>query len=206
MTTVNQKMSVEEIERVVAQRVANAIEAIAIYETKTNLARKSMSQTERQKKRINELTPVMNVEVWDTTRNQQQPNKRQNTGRAYTARHREKKHYGGSKPLCSNCYYHHDGPCAPKCHQCNRFGHLARNCRSSINANTSNIQKDTRASQNATCYECGNQGHYRRDCSEKKNQNHENQIKSTKACGVVHAFGGGETKQNLNNIEDKIES
>nr|GEY89692.1 retrovirus-related Pol polyprotein from transposon TNT 1-94 [Tanacetum cinerariifolium] len=38
MTTVNQGMSIEEIERVVAQRVANAIEAIAIYETKTNLA------------------------------------------------------------------------------------------------------------------------------------------------------------------------
>ncbi|GJT51179.1 putative reverse transcriptase domain-containing protein [Tanacetum coccineum] len=48
MTTVNQGMSVEEIERVVAQRVANAIEAIAIYEMKTNMARKSMIQTERQ--------------------------------------------------------------------------------------------------------------------------------------------------------------
>nr|GFA96871.1 hypothetical protein [Tanacetum cinerariifolium] len=46
MTTVNQGMSIEEIKRVVAQRVANAIEAIAIYEMKTNLARKSMSQTE----------------------------------------------------------------------------------------------------------------------------------------------------------------
>nr|GFC07923.1 hypothetical protein [Tanacetum cinerariifolium] len=44
--------------------------------------------------------------------NQQQPNKRQNTGRAYTARHGEKKHYGGSKPLCSKGNYHHDGPCA----------------------------------------------------------------------------------------------
>ncbi|GJS60019.1 putative reverse transcriptase domain-containing protein [Tanacetum coccineum] len=42
MTTVNQGMSVEEIERVVAQRVANAIEAIAIYETKTNMARKQI--------------------------------------------------------------------------------------------------------------------------------------------------------------------
>ncbi|GKC07867.1 hypothetical protein Tco_0999477, partial [Tanacetum coccineum] len=46
MTTVNQGMSAEEIERVVAQRVANVIEAIAIYETKTNMARKSMSQIE----------------------------------------------------------------------------------------------------------------------------------------------------------------
>nr|GEV71136.1 hypothetical protein [Tanacetum cinerariifolium] len=54
MTTVNQGMSVKEIERVVAQRVANTIEAIAIYETKTNLARKSMSQTERQKEKEEE--------------------------------------------------------------------------------------------------------------------------------------------------------
>nr|GFA47233.1 hypothetical protein [Tanacetum cinerariifolium] len=138
--------------------------------------------------------------------NQRQPNKKQNTGRAYTTRHGEKRHYSGSKSLCSKCNYHHDGPCVPKCHQCNRFGHLARDCRSSIKANTSNIQKGTRASQKATCYECRNQGHYRRDCSEKKNQNHENQIKSTKARGVVHAFRGEETEQDLNNIKDEIEA
>ncbi|GKE86648.1 hypothetical protein Tco_1560390 [Tanacetum coccineum] len=39
--------------------------------------------------------------------NQQQPNKRQNTGRAYIAGHGEKKHYGGSKPLCSNSGKYH---------------------------------------------------------------------------------------------------
>ncbi|GJS99315.1 hypothetical protein Tco_0820485 [Tanacetum coccineum] len=48
MSTINQGMSVEEIERVVAQRVANAIEAIDKYKIKTNMACKSMSQTERQ--------------------------------------------------------------------------------------------------------------------------------------------------------------
>nr|GFC50009.1 hypothetical protein [Tanacetum cinerariifolium]GFC52899.1 hypothetical protein [Tanacetum cinerariifolium] len=138
--------------------------------------------------------------------NQQQPNKTQNTSRAYTARHGEKKHYSRAKPLCSKCNYHHDGPCAPKCRKCNTFGHLARDCRSSTNANTTNIQKGTGASQKATCYECGNQGHYRRDCPERKNQNQENQIKNTKARRVVHAFGGGKTEQNLNNIEDKIEA
>nr|GFD25004.1 hypothetical protein [Tanacetum cinerariifolium] len=67
-------------------------------------------------------------------------------------------------------------------------------------------QKGTGASQKATCYECGNQGHYKRDCLKRKNQNHENQIKSTKAHGVLHAFGGGETEQDLNNIEDEIEA
>nr|GFB90551.1 hypothetical protein [Tanacetum cinerariifolium] len=100
--------------------------------------------------------------------NQRQPNQRQNTGRACTARHGEKKHYGGSKPLCSKCNYHHNGPCAPKCHKCNRFGHLARDCRSSIKVNTTNIQKSTGASQKATCYEYRNQGHYKRDCPERK--------------------------------------
>nr|GEY05802.1 putative reverse transcriptase domain-containing protein [Tanacetum cinerariifolium] len=54
MITVNQGMSVEEIKRVVAQRVANAIEEIAIYEAKTNIALKSMSQTERQKEKVAE--------------------------------------------------------------------------------------------------------------------------------------------------------
>nr|GFA68908.1 hypothetical protein [Tanacetum cinerariifolium] len=112
----------------------------------------------------------------------------------------------GSKPLCSKCNYHHDGSCAPKCHQCNRFGHLAHNCRSSTNANTTNIQKGTRGSQKATCYECGNQWHYKRDCPERKNQDHENKIKSTMARGVVHAFGGGKTKKDLNNIKDEIEA
>ncbi|GJZ07973.1 putative reverse transcriptase domain-containing protein [Tanacetum coccineum] len=56
MTTVNQWTSVEEIKRVVAQRVANAIEAIAIYETKTNMSRKSMSQAEQQEDKVAENT------------------------------------------------------------------------------------------------------------------------------------------------------
>ncbi|GJW89485.1 hypothetical protein Tco_0164825 [Tanacetum coccineum] len=43
------------------------------------------------------------------TQNQQQQNKRQNTGRACTTRTSEKKQYGGSKPLCSKCNYYHDG-------------------------------------------------------------------------------------------------
>ncbi|GKB85121.1 reverse transcriptase domain-containing protein [Tanacetum coccineum] len=196
MTTVDQGMSVEEIERVVAQRVANAIKAIAIYEMKTNMARKSMSQTKQQEykvaenasnkrkcklhhnrqctvkcgnyKKVGHMTrdcrnpatvknqrthtcyecgslrhfksecPIVKFQkcvdkkistlaerqaknkrnlnnTSNNNQNQQQPNKRKNTSKAYTTGHGEKKNYGGSKPLCSKCNYHHDGPCAPKC-------------------------------------------------------------------------------------------
>ncbi|GJR97235.1 putative reverse transcriptase domain-containing protein [Tanacetum coccineum] len=66
---------------------------------------------------------------------QQHQNKRQNTGRAYAAGTVEKKQYRGSKPLCSKCNYHHDGPCARKCHKCNKVSHFARDCRSTENAN-----------------------------------------------------------------------
>ncbi|GJS54107.1 putative reverse transcriptase domain-containing protein [Tanacetum coccineum] len=53
----------------------------------------------------------------DTSRNnqnQQQPFKMHNVAWAYTSGPGEKKVYGGSKPLCPKCNYHHDGKCAPK--------------------------------------------------------------------------------------------
>nr|GEX30569.1 putative reverse transcriptase domain-containing protein [Tanacetum cinerariifolium] len=86
----------------------------------------------------------------DTLKNNQnqQQNKKQNTGRAYTAGPGDKKAYRGSKTPCSKCNYHHDGQCAPKFHKCNRVGHLARDCRSTTNANTANKQRGIRASQN----------------------------------------------------------
>ncbi|GKG12104.1 hypothetical protein Tco_0346341, partial [Tanacetum coccineum] len=46
----------------------------------------------------------------DTSRNnqnQQQPFKKNNVARAYTVRPGEKKPYGGFKPLCPKCNYHH---------------------------------------------------------------------------------------------------
>ncbi|GJY18915.1 putative reverse transcriptase domain-containing protein [Tanacetum coccineum] len=126
--------------------------------------------------------------------------------RTFAERTGEKKPYGGSKPLCAKCNYHHDGLRAPKCHKCNRVGHLARNCRSPANTNASNNQRGTRAGQKPTCYECGNQGHYKSDCPELKNQNHENQAEGTKARGMVYALGGGETDQDPKNIEYEIET
>ncbi|GKA48202.1 putative reverse transcriptase domain-containing protein [Tanacetum coccineum] len=123
----------------------------------------------------------------DNQQQQQQQNKRQNTGRAYTAGSGEKKPYGGSKPLCPKCNYHHDGPCAPKCHKCNRVGHLARDCRSLANANTANNQRGTGAGQKPTCYECGAQGHFKRDCPKLKNNNRGNQGGNGNAPAKVYA-------------------
>ncbi|GJX60466.1 retrovirus-related pol polyprotein from transposon TNT 1-94 [Tanacetum coccineum] len=48
-----------------------------------------------------------------------------------------------------------------------------------------------------TCYECGNQGHYMSDCPVLKNQ-------GTEARGMAYALGGGETDQDINNMEDDI--
>ncbi|GJU95454.1 hypothetical protein Tco_1320210 [Tanacetum coccineum] len=47
----------------------------------------------------------------DSSRNnhQQQPHKKQNVARAYTAGPCEKKAYTGDLPLCTKCNYHHTG-------------------------------------------------------------------------------------------------
>ncbi|GKD25856.1 putative reverse transcriptase domain-containing protein [Tanacetum coccineum] len=46
--------------------------------------------------------------------------------RAYTAGLGEKKEYGGSLPLCTKCKYYHNGLCAPRCNNCKKVSHLAR--------------------------------------------------------------------------------
>ncbi|GJR07580.1 reverse transcriptase domain-containing protein [Tanacetum coccineum] len=125
--------------------------------------------------------------------NNQQPqqhhqNKRQNTGRAYAAGTIEKKPYGGSKPLCSKCNYHHDGPCAPKCHKCNKVGHFARDCRSTANANNANHQRGTGSGQKPTCFECRAQGHFKRECPKlKNNKKRGNQVGGGNAPAKVYA-------------------
>ncbi|GKD98850.1 putative reverse transcriptase domain-containing protein [Tanacetum coccineum] len=129
---------------------------------------------------------------------QQQQNKRQNTGRAYAAGSGEKKPYGGSKPLCSKCIYQHDSQCAPKCHKCNRVGHLACNCMSTVNANTANNQRVTRAGQKPTCYKCGAQGHFKRDCPKLKNNNRGNQGGNGNAPAKVYAVGHVGTNSDSN--------
>ncbi|GJX50998.1 putative reverse transcriptase domain-containing protein [Tanacetum coccineum] len=133
----------------------------------------------------------------DTARNNQnqQPNKRQNTGRAYAAGNGDRKPYRGPKPLCSKCNYHHEGPWAPKCSKCNQFGHLGRNCRSAPNVNTGANQR--------ACFECGAQGLFKKDCPKLKNNNNRgNHPGNTKAQAKVYAVGNAGANPDNNVITD----
>ncbi|GKB26049.1 putative reverse transcriptase domain-containing protein [Tanacetum coccineum] len=129
----------------------------------------------------------------------QQQTKRQNTGRAYSARSGEKREYTGSLPLCTKCNYHHKGPCAPRCNKCKKIGHLARDCRSSGPNNNNNNRGNSGATQNAaTCYECGVQGHYKRDCLKLKNGNCGNQHGNGSAPAKVYVVGNVGTNLDSN--------
>nr|GFA77687.1 hypothetical protein [Tanacetum cinerariifolium] len=74
----------------------------------------------------------LEVKLWNLKEpTKPQPFKRNNNvARAYAAGSGEKKPYRGTKPLCPKCNFHHDGPCGPKCTNCKRTGHIARDCRS----------------------------------------------------------------------------
>ncbi|GKA15078.1 putative reverse transcriptase domain-containing protein [Tanacetum coccineum] len=136
----------------------------------------------------------------DTSRNnqnQQQPFKRHNVARDYNARPREKKPYGGSKPLCPKWNYHHDGQCAPKCTNCKRTGHLTRDCRSQPAA--ANNQRAQGVNQRGlTCFECVAQGHFKSNCPKLKNKNQGNQARNGNAMARDYAVGTAGTNLNFN--------
>ncbi|GJS41633.1 putative reverse transcriptase domain-containing protein [Tanacetum coccineum] len=102
----------------------------------------------------------------DNTRNnhtQQQPHKRQDVTRAYTAGPGEKREYGGSLPLYTK------SPAA--------------------NANANN-QTNSRAIQRVvTCFECGVQGHYKKDYPKLKNNNRGNPAGNGGATTMAYVVG-----------------
>ncbi|GJU69727.1 putative reverse transcriptase domain-containing protein [Tanacetum coccineum] len=73
---------------------------------------------------------------------------------------------------------------------------MARDCRSTANANTANNQRGTRAGQKPTCYECGAHGHFKRDCPKLKNNN--NQAGNGNAQAKVYAVDRVGTNPNSN--------
>nr|GEY07862.1 reverse transcriptase domain-containing protein [Tanacetum cinerariifolium] len=123
----------------------------------------------------------------------------------------EKKPYRGTKPLCPNCNFHHDGPCGPKCTNCKRTSHIAQDCRSRAantnnnnnnNYNNYNNRRATLAYQGVpTCFECGAQGHFKNNRLKlgnrnqgNKNQGNQNQAGNGNA--MARAYGVGTAGRN----------
>ncbi|GJU46845.1 putative reverse transcriptase domain-containing protein [Tanacetum coccineum] len=108
----------------------------------------------------------------------------------------DRKPYGGPN-LCVQCKLSHEGPCAPKCSKCNRFGHLGRDCRSPPNVNTGANQR--------ACFECGAQGHFKKDLPKLKNNNNRgNQAGNAKAQEKVYAVGNAGANPDNNVVTANI--
>ncbi|GJX42407.1 putative reverse transcriptase domain-containing protein [Tanacetum coccineum] len=134
----------------------------------------------------------------DSSRNnhQQQPHKKQNIVRAYTAGPGEKKVYTGDLPLCTKCNYHHTGQCAPKCGKYKMYGHATTDCR--VNTNNTNNISNNKNQKSGACYECGNTGHMKRNCPKLKNHGNGNENGLTQ--GRDYALGGRDTSPDPNVI------
>nr|GEW64065.1 putative reverse transcriptase domain-containing protein [Tanacetum cinerariifolium] len=147
----------------------------------------------------------------DTSRNtqhEQQPPKRNNVAWAYTVGQGDKKPYGGTKPLCPKCNYHHDGPCAPKCINCKKIGYLARDCKGRpAAANNNNNQRGQGVNaRGITYFECRVQGNYKSDCPKLKNGNQRNRVGHENVVARAYVVGTAGTNPNSNVVteaEDK---
>ncbi|GJY91163.1 reverse transcriptase domain-containing protein [Tanacetum coccineum] len=174
---------------VVASKPKTMQEAIEMATELMDRRINTFAERQAENKRKFEDTPQNN-------QNQQQ-NKRQNTGRAYAAGKGDKKPYEGTKPLCPKCNFNHYGPCTPTCNNCKKLGHLAKDCRSrpatannnnNNNRNNNNNNNNPRAqgaNTNAIVYfKCGVPGHFKKDCPQWKNKNQGNGNAVAKAYAV----------------------
>nr|GEU75889.1 putative reverse transcriptase domain-containing protein [Tanacetum cinerariifolium] len=131
--------------------------------------KKMLTHAERQAEQKRKLD--------DTSRNnqhQQQPFKRNNVARAYTAGPGDKKPYGGTKPLCPKCNYHHDGLCTWKCTNYRKIGYWACDCKgrpTAANNNNKNQRAQGGNARGITFFECEVQGHYKRTAGTNLNSN-----------------------------------
>nr|GEU75171.1 hypothetical protein [Tanacetum cinerariifolium] len=169
--------------------------------------KKMLTHAERQAEQKRKLD--------DTSRNNQhqhQPFKRNNVARAYTTGPGDKKPYGGIKPLCPKCNYHHDGPCTQKCTNYRKIGHWARDCKSrpavaainnnNKNQNNNNNNNNQRAqganARGITCFEFGVQGHNKRKFPKLKNGNQGNRAGNRNVVARAYAVGTARTNLNSN--------
>ncbi|GKA25350.1 hypothetical protein Tco_0711459 [Tanacetum coccineum] len=187
MSASRQGMSFKEMEQVVAQRVANAIKVIAIYESKIHMAHDSMNQVVREEATVG--NNVSNKRKWGSDNGRdsnQQQRKRIEVVRAHATRVCNKKAYDGNFPYYNKCKWHHIRPCAVKCGNCKRVGHTTKNCRTSA---PTTIKRALIANQKpaVTCFGCGAQRHFKSKCPRLKNQMYDNQKKEGKSTRTLRS-------------------
>ncbi|GKB67305.1 reverse transcriptase domain-containing protein [Tanacetum coccineum] len=99
-------------------------------------------------------------------KNGRDDNKRTRTGNAFaTTANPVGRENTSAWPKCTTCNYFHapGGPCRT-CFNCNRPGHLARDCRVvPRNVNPVNVRNPTPA--RGACHKCGSTDHFRPACS-----------------------------------------
>ncbi|GJX49381.1 putative reverse transcriptase domain-containing protein [Tanacetum coccineum] len=98
-------------------------------------------------------------------RNARDDNKRSRTRKAFsTTTNLVRKEYTSNAPKCTNCNYHHqpEVPCR-LCTNCNRLGHLAKDCKVGPRVvNSSNAKNPTAARR--SCFKCDGMDHYKIAC------------------------------------------
>ncbi|GJZ27023.1 hypothetical protein Tco_0571276 [Tanacetum coccineum] len=153
----------------------------------------------------------------------QQPFKRTDVARAYTAGNNERKGYVGSQPYCNKCKLHHAGSCTVKCLNCKKIGHMVRDYKN--HAATSHqrapmgnkrapkgYQRAPVANQRANSFRILQLLEFNnveldpfvsffciiKSINPNKNQNQGNQAGTAEARGRAFALGGGEVNKDSN--------
>ncbi|GJY45522.1 putative reverse transcriptase domain-containing protein [Tanacetum coccineum] len=118
-----------------------------------------------QKVRANTVRQADNKGKWENHSRDnhvhQQPFKRTNVARAYTAGNNEKNPYYGSLQYCNKCKLHHAEPCTVKCGNCKKVGHMLSDYKTPAAATTATGNQRTHSAiqrTTVTCYEYGKQG------------------------------------------------
>ncbi|GJX96800.1 putative reverse transcriptase domain-containing protein [Tanacetum coccineum] len=97
---------------------------------------------------------------------------------------------------------------SPRCNNCKKVGHLAKDCRSRpANANNNNRNNNNNNNQKGNgCYECGAQGHFKRNCPKLKNNDRGNQAGNDRAAlGIFVVEMRGATRQtSLREVEENV--
>nr|GEV52783.1 putative reverse transcriptase domain-containing protein [Tanacetum cinerariifolium] len=152
----NEFLGMELDQQIIAQRVANAIEEIAIYEARTRVTHDLMDRVARQGAKV--VKDVKNKRKWKNgydRKSSQQQSKKQKVEKAYAAGPNNKRGYARKLLSYNKCKLHHAGTCPIKCKKSQKVGHHEKDYRVRASATGCNSKPTI------TCYGCGEQGHYK---------------------------------------------